>query len=125
MLKQFRSYQLAVRFYKLCEKIRGAPHLQSQLMRGSSSIALNLAEGSERVTDADRRRFYRMSKGSIRECQAILDLIANEQITEDARKLADELAASVFKLCKSIDSKTDPNSTREQRAVSGEPKTEK
>ncbi len=72
MLKSFRSYQIAVRFYWVCEKLKGAQHLQNQLLRASSSIALNLAEGRERVTDADRRRFYRMAMGSVRECQAIL-----------------------------------------------------
>ncbi len=71
MLKNFRSYQLAVKFYKLCEKLKAPKHLQDQLLRASSSIALNLAEGGERVTDADRRRFYRMAMGSIRECQTI------------------------------------------------------
>jgi four helix bundle protein len=124
MLKNFRSYQLAVRFYRRCEKVRGAHHLQSQLLRASSSIALNLAEGSERVTDADQRRFYRMAMGSTRECQAILDLIADEKITEDARKLADEVAAAVFQLCKSIDLKLNPNCNREQGTVNREPETD-
>jgi four helix bundle protein len=124
MLKHFRSYQLAIQFYRRCEKIRGAQHLQSQLLRGSSSIALNLAEGSERVTDADRRRFYRMAMGSIRECQAILDLIGPEPVTEDARKIADQLGAAVFKLCKSIDLKILPNRSRELGAESREPETD-
>ena len=115
MLKQFRSHQLAVKFYRICEKIRGAPYLQDQLMRGASSIAPNLAEGSERVSDPDRRRFYRMAMGSIRECQATLDLIAPEQ-TSDARALADELGASVFKLCKSIDIRLNSPDNSERRA---------
>ncbi|MGE3386767.1 MAG: four helix bundle protein [Bdellovibrionales bacterium] len=38
------------------------------------SIALNLAEGSGKETNADRRRFYQIAMGSLREAQAIIDL---------------------------------------------------
>ena len=104
MLKDFRAYQLAVRFYKNCENVKGARHLHDQLIRASSSIALNLAEGSERVTDKDRRRFYRMAMGSTRECQAILDLLSSDNVPSETKDLVDSLAASIFKLCKSFDS---------------------
>jgi four helix bundle protein len=120
VLKNFRAYQLAVDFYRLCEKTRGSRHLHDQLLRASSSIVLNLAEGSERGTDPDQRRFYRMAMGSIRECQAILDIIALPESTQDQRKRADILAASLFKLLKSIDSKI--NRSGERRTVNSGPK---
>jgi four helix bundle protein len=109
LVKNFRTYQLSIEFYRLCEKIRGARHLQDQLLRASSSIALSLAEGSERGTDPDQRKCYCMAMGSIRECQAILDLIGSPQITEEVRKLADTLAASIFKLLQFVDSKINRN----------------
>ena len=102
MLKKFRCYQLAVKFYKQCELIRCQRHLKDQLLRASLAVPLNLAEGSERVTDRDRRRFYRISMSSLRECQAILDLVPVTQEVEAARCLADELGGGIFKLCKSI-----------------------
>ena len=39
----------------------------------SSSIALNLAEGSGRATEGDQRRFYSIALGSLRECEAIIE----------------------------------------------------
>lgn len=105
MLKKFRAYQLAVHFCRTCEKLKGARYLEDQLHRAASSIALNLAEGSERGTDADQRRFYRMAMGSTRECQAILDLIGTPESTKEARKSADKLAATVFQLIRSINIK--------------------
>lgn len=76
-------------------------------MKAASSIALNLAEGSERGSDVDQRRFYRMAMGSIRECQAVLDLISRGRENQ-ATKIADELGAAVFKLCKAYDAKLGP-----------------
>ncbi len=108
MLKNFRSYQLAVSFYQICAKIRRDDLLHEQLLRASSSAVLNLAEGSERVTDRDRRKFYRIAMGSVRECQAILDLIQDDPMISSAKAAADSLGASVFKLCSSLDKTLTP-----------------
>jgi four helix bundle protein len=97
LLKNFRSYQLAVRLYRLCEEIKCAPHLKEQLSRASSSIALNLAEGSARATMKDRRRYYNIAMGSVRECQTILDLMSISTDSEVV-KLADQLGAGIYKL---------------------------
>ncbi len=51
------------------------------LQTGSSSVALNLAEGSEGVSDQNRRRYYRISMASLRESQAILDLLTESEST--------------------------------------------
>lgn len=105
MLKNFRAYQLAVRFYKTCEKVHGPKHLQDQLLRASSSVALNLAEGSEGVSDQNRRRFYRISMASMRESQAIIDLLSSNEEATRAKKIADELGACIFGLCRALDKK--------------------
>lgn len=103
MLKNFRAYQAAVQLYKTCEQVRGPRHLHDQLLRSSSGIALNLAEGSERVMDRDRRRFYRMAMASLRESQATLDLLPSSKATELAKLKADEVGAKIYRLCQSID----------------------
>ncbi|MBX7138601.1 MAG: four helix bundle protein, partial [Oligoflexia bacterium] len=50
------------------------PHCRGSSSRASSSIVLNLAEGAGRATRADQNRFFSIAFGSLRECQAILDL---------------------------------------------------
>ncbi|MEA3493392.1 MAG: four helix bundle protein [Candidatus Margulisiibacteriota bacterium] len=46
----------------------------NQLRRAATSIALNLAEGSDRGSDKDFKRFINMSIGSLNETVAVLDL---------------------------------------------------
>jgi len=98
-MKNFRTYQLAVSFYREVEKIKLPSHLRDQLLRASSSIALNLAEGYGKFTTKDRRRFYRISYGSLKECQAILTLTQTNNLTGKA----DILGAHLYRLCTSLD----------------------
>lgn len=97
MIKNFRSYDLAVQFYKKCKDFKLPQHLKSQLVRAASSIVLNLAEGSAKPTFKDRRRYYFISLASVRECQSILDISNN--FDPDLFVLADTLGAHVYKLC--------------------------
>jgi four helix bundle protein len=95
MLKNFRSYQLAVSFYKECQKIKLPYYLRDQILRAASSVALNLAEGSAKPTKKDRMKFYAIAFGSLREVQSVLDLSSG-----DASLIAkaDHLAACLYKL---------------------------
>ena len=74
MIKGFRTYELAIEFYSQCERLKLPQHLRSQLLRASSSISLNLGEGSAKQSEKDRLRFYQISFGSLRESQTILRL---------------------------------------------------
>ena len=96
MLKNFRTYQLSVKFYKITQKLVLPNYLKDQLNRASSSVCLNLSEGYGRVSFKDKRRFYRTAMGSLRECQAILDIsdISDKVIIE----LSDYLGACLYKL---------------------------
>ena len=53
----FRSLDLAMTFYHLCERVRAPAHLKDQLVRAASSVALNLTEGmaSFKSVVAERR----------------------------------------------------------------------
>ena len=51
------------------------PYLLDQWKRASLSSLLNLAEGTGRMTDMDKRHFLTISRGSIFESVAILDLL--------------------------------------------------
>lgn len=46
-----------------------------QLRRASFSIMLNIAEGSGRFTNPDKRNFYVIARGSAFECVAIFDYL--------------------------------------------------
>ena len=98
MLKNFRTYQLALDFYRQarCQKL--SSDLYNHLTRASSSIVLNLAEGSGRQTKADQRRFFSIALGSLRECQSILDLA--HAPTPQSKDCADMLGAHIYKLVK-------------------------
>jgi four helix bundle protein len=94
MLKNFRTYQLAVQFYQEVKKLDVPSHLKDQLLRASSSIALNLAEGCAKPTIKDRKRYYAISLGSLRECEAIFDLMNMSTMTETTG----HLGACLYKL---------------------------
>ena len=104
MKKNFRSYTLAVAFCKRAKAETLPYHLKDQLARASSSIVLNLAEGYGRLSRADKKRFYIIAFGSIRECQSIVD-IGIEEGKEELDSLLDTLAAHVYKLIKSMEVK--------------------
>ncbi len=72
--------------------------MQEQLMRASASVALNVAEGSGKHSLSDQRRYYGIALGSLRECEAILDL----EGMNSARlvKIMDQLGAILFTLCR-------------------------
>lgn len=55
---------------------------RDQLVRASLSICLNIAEGSGRFTNRDKRNFYVIARGSALECLSIFDLLAEIGIVE-------------------------------------------
>ncbi len=123
MLKNFRAYQSALALHRICERVWAPKHLQDQLLRASSSVALNLAEGSERASDRDQRRFYRMAMAALRECQAILDLAPKSIVNEQAKTAADQTGAMVFNLCRSLDQKMSSQSSSSGPIGDREPRT--
>jgi four helix bundle protein len=97
MLSNFRTYQLSVQFHSQVKSLRVPPYLKDQLLRASSSVALNLAEGSAKPTFRDRIKFYNIALASLRECQAALDL--SDCSTLELHALADRLGGALCKLC--------------------------
>ena len=96
MLITFRIYAVSIRFYQLCRKLVLPAELKSQLVRASSSVSLTLAEGYGRIYAREKIRFYRISLGSLRECQAVFAL--GEVTDPEVLDLADYLGASLYKL---------------------------
>lgn len=99
MLSEFRTYQLAVQHHKVVLQLKLPLYLQDQLLRASSSIVLNIAEGSAKPTRRDQAKFYYIALGSLRETQAALDLLP--ACPSELRGLSDRLGGSLYKLCRS------------------------
>jgi four helix bundle protein len=70
MLSQFRTYKIAVEFHHSVRSVALPFYLKDQMLRASSSIALNLGEGSSKPTRRDQLKFYHIALASLRECQA-------------------------------------------------------
>jgi four helix bundle protein len=102
----FKTLELAIQFYEQVRRVEVAGHLKDQLDRASSSIALNLAEGNAKGSARDKRHFFHMAYGSLRECQTIFRLIKLEN--GEAVATADRLGASLYKLVNS-ELKDSPN----------------
>lgn len=86
-MKKFRSLELAIELYQDCKKIKLSYAMKDQLIRASSSIALNLAEGNQRNTIRDKRRFINMALTSLHEVQCLIKLEGLEQIESKANSL--------------------------------------
>ena len=98
-MKTFRTLELAIEFYELAQNTEISGSIKDQLNRAASSIALNLAEGNAKGSIKDKKRFFQMAYGSLRECQTIFRLT---KFTEPkTNEVADHLGASLYKLLKS------------------------
>ena len=97
-MKKLKTYQLAIKFYHKAKKLRLSEPYRNQFERAILSIVLNLAEGSAKPTTKDRRKFYRISLGSLRETQVILDIIDHKELIEEC----DRLGGYLYKLCNSV-----------------------
>jgi four helix bundle protein len=94
MLKNFRTFELALQLYQACEKLQARSHIKDQLLRASLSIVLNTSEGSAKPTEKDRRRFYAIALGSCRETQTLLLIMKQD----DLFKLADQVGGCLYRL---------------------------
>ena len=82
---------------------------RDQLRRASFSILLNIAEGSSRFSNKDRKHFMVISRGSAFECVAILDYLQdNNEIDEftylDFFQKLEEISKMLYALIKKLES---------------------
>jgi len=97
-MRNFRTFDLAVKFYRECTELSLKGPQRDQLHRASLSIALNLAEGRGKPTLKDQLRFFHIAMGSLRESQAVL--IIEEFTDTQAWLTLDKLGASLYCLIK-------------------------
>jgi len=78
--EKFKAYELSIEFLAVAMQLldqlpNGNGHIRDQLKRAATSIPLNLAEGSGKMSNRDKLRFYAIARGSAMECAAICDVI--------------------------------------------------
>ena len=92
-------YQLIVKL-PMSEKY----NLIDQLRRASTSVVLNLSEGSSRKSQVERNRYYEISRGSIIEIDTCLEIIFEENMLnlEELEKVGKPLKTTFILLSKLI-----------------------
>ena len=70
------SKSLVFECYKLTKSLPTEEKfsLISQIRRAALSVHLNIAEGASRKSEAERKRFYEIARGSVIEIDAALDI---------------------------------------------------
>jgi four helix bundle protein len=63
---------------------RGSWYLADHLNRASLSVPLNIAEGNGRWTEADRRNFFGIARGSIHECVPLVELCRRKALLDES-----------------------------------------
>jgi four helix bundle protein len=97
-------YRLALDFLVFAHQViaalpRGHGHLCDQLMRASTSIVLNLAEGAGKHSKADKRRYYLSARGSATESAALLDVLSRlDLLNEDEHRAGKDMLVRVVSM---------------------------
>ena len=103
-------YQRSLEFIEFVNHIitskRNTISAFEQLDRASSSIPLNIAEGTGKYTGKDKCRYYDIARGSALESAACLDVllkrkIISDKVVEDGKKLLVEIVSMLIGLIKS------------------------
>ena len=105
MFENLDVYQKAIAFADeisdLTENFsKGNYYLTDQLNRAALSIATNIAEGNGRYSKADRKNFFRISRGSAFECVPILELCKRKKLIGEEKHKA--LKENLDEICKML-----------------------
>lgn len=104
-------YNKAKTFHINCKKLladhKVEKYVTDQLGRASFSIVLNIAEGSGKSSSKDRKNYFAISRGSIFECVAVLDVlnetgIIDSKTYQENIKLADEISRMLYTMIKNL-----------------------
>jgi four helix bundle protein len=80
------SRELLKECYKVTEElpVEEKYNLVQQIRRAALSVKLNIAEGASRRSDAERKRYFEISRGSVIEIDAAIESCADlEYLKED------------------------------------------
>ena len=95
--------------YRLLKGNKTIPgYAKDQLGRASMSIMLNIAEGSAKFSNKDRRNFYVTARGSTFECASLITFLNDENelpidVFEEVSKAYDSLSRMLFTMIKNLE----------------------
>lgn len=95
------SRQLVLECYKITKNFPSEEKfaLVQQIRRAALSVHLNIAEGCSRTSAVERKRFFEVSRGSVIEIDAALDIaLSLTYCTETQLGNLGQLIIKVFKL---------------------------
>ena len=108
--ENLKVYQRSLNFIEFTNKIFNdnsyRMDVYDQLDRASSSIPLNIAEGTGKFTGKDKCRYYDIARGSALECAACLDTLLKRNrisgtINEEGKSILIEVVSMLIGLLKS------------------------
>lgn len=105
MFENLEVYKKAIAFAdeisNLTEKFsKGNYYLTDHLNRAALSISTNIAEGNGRYSKADRKNFFRISRGSAFECIPILELCNRKKLIAEGKHKV--LKGNLDEICKML-----------------------
>jgi four helix bundle protein len=102
--QKLEVYQATRKFISECYKLtKTFPaderfNMIQQIRRAALSVQLNLAEGASRKSAAERRRYFEISRGSVIEIDAALDIASDlGYFKKEAFEMLGELMILCFK----------------------------
>ena len=103
-----QSKELNKKIFELISKNDFDKHVNDQLKRATFSIMLNIAEGSGRFSNRDRRNFLVIARSSAFECVAILDFLVDinlisETQYSDLELKYEEISKMLFSLIRKLE----------------------
>ena len=104
-----KAYSANQTVYRLLKGNKSIPgYARDQLGRASLSIMLNIAEGSAKFSNKDRRNFYVTARGSTFECAALITFLKDEneittEMFEEIKKEYDSLSRMLFTMIKNLE----------------------
>ncbi len=99
-----QSLKLVNLIYKVTKKFPKSEYyaLTDQLKRAVISIPLNIAEGQGRKSDKERRQFLTISRGSLYETLAIIDIADQQEYISS--KTRENIREKIFNLLRQLNS---------------------
>lgn len=104
-----KAFAVNKKVYKLVGDAAHIPrYAKDQLGRASLSIMLNIAEGSAKFSNRDRRNFYVTASGSAFECAAVISFLHQEGALPDAMheelySAYEEISRMLFAMIKKLE----------------------